>query len=104
MPGSTDISNETSSGVTSPMTYFPPYNSFDPTTWIKLMEHAFKTFGVSDCSQKLHYIISALPQNLAARACDFLSPPTEDNYLKLKDLISKSGKVSDTTRIRELLS
>ena len=95
---------DTENMAMAPLTFvLPPYQAGAETSWLKVIEHAFRTYQVTNEDRKIHHLLSALPAEIQGLCTHLLDPSVDDRYAKLLEIISSQNKITDSQRLKQLI-
>ena len=88
----------------APLTFvLPPYQAGAETSWLKVIEHAFRTYQVTNEDRKIHQLLLALSAEIQGLCTHLLDPSVNERYAKLLELILSQNQVADSQRLKQLI-
>ncbi|XP_038060484.1 uncharacterized protein LOC119731383 [Patiria miniata] len=82
----------------------PPFWPNDPTLWFAQVEAQFLTRNITTQATRFAYVIASLQPEIAQEVRDLLiTPPTTDQYDRLKSELIRRTSLSEQKRLHQLL-
>ena len=103
-PSDNNVPN-TEQGASSVSLKIPVFWSADPELWFIQVECQFTSRGITNELTKFQHIVANLPPEIAMEVRDFLvTPPAEQPFTKLKEMLVRRTTISEQQRLKQLLS